>query len=61
MNSIKRFFADETGMTATEYAIMLALVAIAIFGVATLMWEQISLIFSEWGVWFSSMNASVSP
>jgi len=48
---MKRFFhrlhRDESGQTMTEYALILAVVAIAVIGVMTLLGDKIKAIFQS--------------
>lgn len=46
MNVIKRFLKDEEGAVAIEYALLAALIALAIAAGATLLGKQICGVFS---------------
>jgi pilus assembly protein Flp/PilA len=46
-NSLARFFKDEEGASAVEYAIILALVAVVIIGFGTQIGEGIKTVFGE--------------
>ncbi|MBI3284999.1 MAG: Flp family type IVb pilin [Burkholderiales bacterium] len=45
MSSLKKFAADETGATAVEYALMVALIALVIFGVVQYVGDAIKAAF----------------
>ena len=49
MNKLIKFFKDEEGATAVEYAIMVALIAIVIIAAVILVGEKACLVFSEVG------------
>ena len=44
-NFIQRFARDESGATAIEYALIAALIAVAIVGAATTLGEEIGILF----------------
>ena len=45
MNTLKRFLVNEDGPTATEYAVMLALIIIVAIGAITLLGQKVSSMF----------------
>jgi pilus assembly protein Flp/PilA len=45
MNTLKRFLVSEDGPTATEYAVMLALIIIVAIGAITLLGQKVSAMF----------------
>ncbi len=47
MNRVKSFWVSEDGPTATEYAVMLALIIIVALGAITLLGNKVSDIFSN--------------
>ena len=47
MEMIKKFFNDESGASIVEYAILVALIAVAVIAVVTLLGKQISAEFAE--------------
>jgi len=47
MERIVRFFRDEEGGHAAEYALIIALIAVAIIGAATLLGTEISNVFGK--------------
>ncbi len=49
MKLAKRFWADEEGADATEYALLAALVAVGIIGGATSLGTKISSLFTNIG------------
>jgi Flp pilus assembly pilin Flp len=54
MQSVKRFFRDESGMTAAEYGILLGLAAgVLVFGVA-FFYQELGQLISRWGTFFSN-------
>jgi len=46
---MRRFFSDERGATATEYAMLIIFIALAIAGGATLLGSNINNLFSAIG------------
>jgi pilus assembly protein Flp/PilA len=42
MEKIKRFFKDEEGATAAEYALLVALIAVVLIGGATFLGDEIN-------------------
>ena len=54
IRSISRFLSSETGPTAVEYAVMLALILVACITIITTLGQSIS------GT-FSGVNSSLSP
>lgn len=46
---IKKFIQDESGATAVEYAIMVALIAVVIIGAVTVIGQKSNEAFSEVG------------
>jgi pilus assembly protein Flp/PilA len=49
MNKLIRFFKDEEGATAVEYAIMVALIAIVIIAAVIFLGEKVCETFSNVG------------
>jgi len=47
MTTAKRFVRSEDGPTATEYAVMLALIIVAAIAAITLLGNRVTAIFSE--------------
>ena len=47
MKMLMRFFKDEEGATAVEYAIMVALIAIVIIFMVTLVGQRANNVFSK--------------
>ena len=47
MKMLRRFFKDEEGATAVEYAIMVALIAIVIIFMVTLVGQRANNVFSK--------------
>lgn len=47
MNRIKNFLVNEDGPTATEYAVMLALIIIVALGAITLLGNKVNTIFGN--------------
>jgi pilus assembly protein Flp/PilA len=50
-----RFFSDESGATATEYAMLIIFIALAIAGGATLLGNNINNLFSSIGASLSGL------
>ncbi len=46
-NTVKRFLVSEAGPTATEYAVMLALIIVVALGGITLLGEKVNTIFTN--------------
>ena len=53
---INRFFHDERGATATEYAMLIIFIALAIAGGATLLGNNINNLFSRIGASVASLT-----
>jgi len=49
MKQIKRFFRNEDGATAIEYALIASLIAVVIISAVQLVGTQVSTVFSEVG------------
>ena len=47
---MRRFFSDESGATATEYAMLIIFIALAIAGGATLLGSNINNLFNAIGL-----------
>lgn len=45
--AMKRFWNDESGATAVEYALMVALIAVVIIGAVTLLGQSAATKFNE--------------
>ena len=52
--SLARFFADESGATSIEYALIAAFVSISIVAGATAVGSQLSLLFGKVAVGFNN-------
>lgn len=46
-NSTRKFLRDEEGVTAIEYALIAALIAVAIIAIVTLIGNQINSVFMQ--------------
>ena len=55
-NLIKKFYKDESGATMVEYAIMVALIAIAVAATVILVGEQMEVMFSQVAVCLNDPN-----
>jgi pilus assembly protein Flp/PilA len=58
---IKYFRRDERGATATEYAMLIVFVAVAIAAGANLLGQGVSSLFSQIGTYISSINPVFPP
>jgi len=58
---LKYFRRDERGATATEYALLIVFVAIAIAGGANVLGQSINSLFSEIGTYISSLSPAPLP
>lgn len=47
--AIKRFWADEEGVTAIEYGLIAALIAVVIIASVTIVGSQLALVFTKIG------------
>jgi pilus assembly protein Flp/PilA len=56
LGSIRRFYNDERGATATEYAMLIIFIALAIAGGATLLGSNINNLFARIGASISSLT-----
>lgn len=52
---MRKFFSDESGATATEYAMLIIFIALAIAGGATLLGSNINNLFNAIGASLSSL------
>jgi pilus assembly protein Flp/PilA len=52
---MRRFFSDESGATATEYAMLIIFIALAIAGGATFLGSNINNLFNAIGASLSSL------
>ena len=58
---LKYFRRDERGATATEYALLIVFVAVAIAGGANVLGQSINSLFSEIGTYIFSLNPTLPP
>ena len=58
---IKHFHLDERGATATEYAMLIVFVAVAIAGGTNMLGQGISNLFSQIGTYIASLNPVIPP
>lgn len=56
ITAIKNFIQDEEGVTAIEYSLIAALIAVVIIGAVTLVGEQVDLTFQTVGDTLSTAN-----
>jgi pilus assembly protein Flp/PilA len=49
MLRVRNFLSDESGVTAIEYALIAALIAVAIIGAITTVGQNVSTVFTEVG------------
>ena len=58
---INRFYRDEQGATATEYALLIVFIALAVAAGASSLGQGISNLFSQIGTYISSLNPVLPP
>ena len=58
LNTIKRFLREEDGPTATEYAVMLALVIVASIAAISALGSKVSSIFGQLNTTLDSVGAN---
>jgi len=58
---IRHFRRDERGVTATEYALLIVFVAVAIAAGANVLGTGINNMFSEIGTYIFSLNPTLPP
>ena len=58
--SIKRFVKDEEGVTAIEYGLIAALIAVVIAGAVVIVGTQLNNVFTTIGTCLSSAGATCS-
>ena len=58
---IMHFLSDERGATATEYAMLIVFVAVAIAAGANLLGQGVSNLFSQIGSYISGINPVLPP
>jgi pilus assembly protein Flp/PilA len=56
MNSVKRFVRDEEGVTAIEYGLIAALIAVVIIGAVTIVGTQLKTVFTSIGTALTNAN-----
>lgn len=56
--AIKRFWADEEGVTAIEYGLIAALIAVVIIGTVKIVGTQLDATFSKIGTELSTANTA---
>jgi len=56
VESIRRFFQDETGITAAEYGIILGAITLVLAGGIAFFYSNLGGLFSAWGTWFSGKS-----
>ena len=49
ISAMKKYFRDDSGATAIEYALIASLIAVTIIGVVTTVGGKVSTVFSEIG------------
>ncbi|UTY58816.1 Flp family type IVb pilin [Massilia sp. erpn] len=57
MNAIKNFLRDEQGVTAIEYGLIAALIAVVIIGAVTIVGTQLNKTFTAVGTKLTTANA----
>lgn len=55
--NIQRFLRDEEGVTAIEYALIAALIAVVIIGAVTLVGKEVSNTFTKIGTTLQNANS----
>ncbi len=55
--NIQRFLRDEEGVTAIEYALIAALIAVVIIGAVTLVGQEVSNTFTKIGTTLQNANS----
>jgi pilus assembly protein Flp/PilA len=55
-NNIQQFLRDEEGVTAIEYALIAALIAVVIIGAVTLVGQEVSNTFNKIGTTLQNAN-----
>lgn len=56
MNAIKQFILDEEGVTAIEYGLIAALIAVVIIGAVTVVGTELNKTFSTIGTKLTAAN-----
>lgn len=57
MNSIKKFLREEDGVTAIEYGLIAALIAVVIIAAVTIVGTQLNKTFSTIGTKLTAANS----
>lgn len=55
-----RFAADQAGVVATEYLILLGLLSTAVMAAVLLIGVDLAAVWTSWATWFSPEAANVS-
>lgn len=61
VDSIKNFIADEEGVTAIEYGLLAALIAVAIIAGATLLGGNLNTLFNNLGLRMGTAAGNAAP
>jgi len=56
MSNMKRFIQDEEGVTAIEYGLISALIAVVIIGAVTIVGTQLNITFTKIGTALTAAN-----
>ena len=56
LDRIRNVLRDEEGVTAIEYGLLAALVAVAIIGGATALGTNLNTFFNNMGTWFGNIT-----
>jgi Flp pilus assembly pilin Flp len=54
MELLKRFWSEDSAVSAVEYAIMLAFLALLVAGAMTAFFTNIQGVFQDWAGWFKN-------
>jgi len=57
MKTIQKFIRDEEGVTAIEYGLIAALIAVVIIGAVTIVGTQLNKVFTTIGTKLTAANA----
>lgn len=61
MELLKRFWYGEEAVSAVEYAILLAFLALLVSAAMAAFFGSLNGIFQDWATWFNSVNGPAPP
>ncbi len=60
MNALRNFVQDESGASAVEYGLLVALIAVVIIGAVTMLGQSVSAVFTTVATKINAVNTTAS-